>query len=46
MNKNAMLPDYANSGGRGKPKNLSNEKVGCPRRVTVNGEYRSGINFN
>ncbi|TKI46658.1 Mu transposase C-terminal domain-containing protein [Lysinibacillus tabacifolii] len=45
MNKNAMLPDYANSGGRGKTKNLSNEKVGRPRRVTVNGEYRSGINI-
>lgn len=45
MNKNAMLPDYANSGGRGKTKKLSAEKVGRPRRVTVNGEYRSGINI-
>ena len=45
MNKNAMLPDYANSGGRGKTKNLSEDKVGRPRRVTVNGEYRSGINI-
>ncbi len=45
MNKNAMLPDYANSGGRGKTKELSNDKVGRPRRVTVNGEYRSGINI-
>ncbi|WDV06737.1 transposase [Lysinibacillus irui] len=45
MNKNAMLPDYANSGGRGKTKNLSHDKVGRPRRVTVNGEYRSGINI-
>lgn len=45
MNKNAMLPDYANSGGRGKTKNLNDEKVGRPRRVTVNGEYRSGINI-
>lgn len=25
MNKNAMLPDYANSGGRGKTKNLNND---------------------
>lgn len=25
MNKNAMLPDYANSGGRGKTKKLSAE---------------------
>lgn len=45
MNKNAMLPDYANSGGRGKTKKLSNDKIGRPRRVTVNGEYRSGINI-
>ena len=45
MNKNAMLPDYANSGGRGKTKKLTNDKVGRPRRVTVNGEYRSGINI-
>lgn len=45
MNKNAMLPDYANSGGRGKTKKLSHDKVGRPRRVTINGEYRSGINI-
>ncbi len=45
MNKNALLPDYTNSGGRGKTRKLTNEKVGCPRRVTVNGEYRSGINI-
>lgn len=45
MNKNAMLPDYANSGGRGKVKTLSNEKVGHPRRVMIDGEYRSGINI-
>ncbi|MEC1305424.1 Mu transposase C-terminal domain-containing protein [Lysinibacillus capsici] len=45
MNKNAMLPDYANSGGRGKTKKLSNDKIGRPRRVTINGEYRIGINI-
>lgn len=45
MNKNAMLPDYAKSGGRGKTKKLSNDKVGRPRRVTINDEYRSGINI-
>lgn len=45
MNKNAILPDYANSGGKGKTKKLSDEKVGRPRSVTVNGEYRSGINI-
>ena len=45
MNKNAMLPDYLNSGGRGKSKKLTNEKVGRPRRITVNGEQRIGINI-
>lgn len=45
MNKNALLPDYSNSGGGGKTRKLTNEKVGRPRRVTVNGEYRSGINI-
>ncbi|MEC1722655.1 Mu transposase C-terminal domain-containing protein [Schinkia azotoformans] len=45
MNKNAMLPDYANSGGRGKTKTLTKEKVGRPRRVTVSGEYQTGINI-
>jgi hypothetical protein len=39
MNKNALLPDYLNSGGRGKSKTLTKEKVGRPRRITVNGEY-------
>ncbi|WP_413491187.1 Mu transposase C-terminal domain-containing protein [Brochothrix thermosphacta] len=45
MNKNAMLPDYAKSGGRGKTKKLSNDKVGRPRRITISGEQRSGINI-
>ncbi|MGC4379198.1 Mu transposase C-terminal domain-containing protein [Fictibacillus sp. Mic-4] len=45
MNKNALLPDYTNSGGRGKSKTLSKEKVGRPRRVTVSGEYQTGINI-
>ncbi|WP_026558821.1 Mu transposase C-terminal domain-containing protein [Bacillus sp. J37] len=45
MNKNSMLPDYINSGGRGKEKTLSKEKVGRPRRVTVSGEYQTGINI-
>ncbi|WP_368657331.1 Mu transposase C-terminal domain-containing protein [Metabacillus halosaccharovorans] len=45
MNKNAMLPDYINSGGRGKEKTLSKEKAGRPRRVTVSGEYQTGINI-
>lgn len=45
MNKNAMLPDYINSGGRGKEKSLSKEKAGRPKRVTVSGEYQTGINI-
>lgn len=45
MNKNALLPDYLNSGGRGKSKTLTKEKVGRPRKVTVSGEYQSGINI-
>ncbi|ASS91885.1 Mu transposase C-terminal domain-containing protein [Aeribacillus pallidus] len=45
MNKNAMIPDYINSGGRGKEKTLTKEKVGRPRRVTVSGEYQTGINI-
>ncbi len=45
MSKNAMLPDYANSGGRGKTKTLTKEKIGRPRRVNISGEYQTGINI-
>lgn len=45
MNKNAMLPDYMNSGGRGKTKNLTKEKAGRPRSITINGDYQTGINI-
>ncbi len=45
MNKNALLPDYTNSGGRGKSKTLTKDKVGRPRRVTVSGEHQAGINI-
>lgn len=45
MNNNSMLPDYANSGGRGKSKKLNVDKVGRSRKLTVDGEYRSGINI-
>lgn len=37
MNKNAMLPDYANSGGKGRNKSLTNTKIGRPRRVNISG---------
>ncbi|QXE01941.1 Mu transposase C-terminal domain-containing protein [Terribacillus sp. DMT04] len=45
MNKNAMLPDYSNSGGKGKTKALTKEKVGRPRRVIINNEYQTGVNI-
>ncbi|BCC15087.1 hypothetical protein BC30048_p2100 (plasmid) [Bacillus cereus] len=45
MNKNAMLPDYANSGGKGRSKSLTNTKIGRPRRVNISGNYQTGINI-
>ena len=40
-----MLPDYANSGGKGRMKALTNNKVGRPRRVNISGNYQTGINI-
>ncbi|MEJ8555166.1 Mu transposase C-terminal domain-containing protein [Tepidibacter sp. Z1-5] len=45
MNKNALLPDYINSGGKGKSKTLDKEKIGRPRRVNYEGESVKGINI-
>ncbi|MFT8320043.1 MAG: transposase [Bacillus sp. (in: firmicutes)] len=45
MNKNSMLPDYANSGGKGKAKSLTEAKTGRPRRVNISGDYQTGINI-
>src|SRR5699024_5598709 len=45
MTKNAMLPDYSNSGGKGKTKTLTKAKVGRPRKVNINNEYQTGINI-
>lgn len=45
MNKNAMLPDYSNSGGKGRTKAFKNAKAGRPRRVNINNEYQTGINI-
>src|SRR5699024_1619395 len=45
MTKNAMLPDYSNSGGKSKTKDLTKEKVGRSRRVNLNNEYQTGINI-
>jgi hypothetical protein len=44
MSKNALLPDYINSGGKGKAKNLSDTKVGRPSKVNYFGERVEGIN--
>ncbi len=42
--KNALLPDYYNSGGRGKRKTLGAKKIGRPRKnIDVNGP---GINVD
>ncbi|HZG10942.1 Mu transposase C-terminal domain-containing protein [Bacillus sp. BNPI-92] len=45
MTKNALLPDYSNSGGKGKAKDLTKEKVGRPRKVNIANEYHVGINI-
>ncbi|MGH4140478.1 hypothetical protein [Clostridium sp.] len=45
MNKNALLPDYINSGGKGKEKKLSDLKIGKPARVDYSGNTIEGINI-
>lgn len=45
MNKNALLPDYINSGGKGKNKKLSNNKIGRPKKADYYGEVIQGINI-
>jgi hypothetical protein len=45
LNKNALIPDYINSGGKGKEKKLSDSKVGRPKRVDYNGSVIEGINI-
>lgn len=45
MNKNALLPDYINSGARGKERKLADLKVGRPRKVDYEGESIKGINI-
>lgn len=45
MNKNSLLPDYMNSGGKGKNKRLSENKVGRPKKADYNGEVIEGINI-
>jgi len=45
MNKNALLPDYMNSGGRGVERDLSGVKVGRPKKTNYYGEKVEGINI-
>lgn len=44
-NRNALLPDYANSGGKGKPKASGDKKRGRPRKYAHHPEISSGINI-
>lgn len=44
MTKNALIPEYRNSGGKGKTKKLSNNKVGRPKKISYIGESVEGIN--
>lgn len=45
MNKNALLPDYYKSGGKGKEKKLSEAKIGKPRKADYYGNKVDGINI-
>lgn len=45
MNKNALLPDYINSGAKGKERKLSDKKVGRPKKADYYGEIVEGINI-
>ncbi|UZP03730.1 transposase [Clostridium botulinum] len=45
MNKNALIPDYNNSGGRGKEKKLSTLKIGKPRKADYYGTIFEGVNI-
>ncbi|MFL0164766.1 Mu transposase C-terminal domain-containing protein [Candidatus Clostridium helianthi] len=45
MNKNALLPDYINSGAKGKERKLAINKVGRPKKTNYHGEIVEGINI-
>ncbi len=45
MSKNALLPDYINSGGKGKDKKLSDSKIGRPAKEDYLGNSTDGINI-
>ncbi|OBR92965.1 transposon Tn7 transposition protein TnsB [Clostridium ragsdalei P11] len=44
MNKNSLLPDYKNSGGKGKERNPSDSKVGRPKKISYIEEAKEGVN--
>lgn len=45
MNKNSLLPDYENSGARGRERNLNGVKVGRPKKPNYNGDVIKGISI-
>lgn len=46
LNKNALLPDYNKSGGKGKERDLAGaNKVGRPRKYALNNDLNQGINI-
>jgi hypothetical protein len=45
MNRNSLLPDYVNSGAKGKERNLTDTKVGRPKKANYQGEIAEGINI-
>ena len=44
--KNALLPDYENSGGPGKPKKISQAKRGRPRKYAFDPDIGIGVNVD
>ncbi|UWG98038.1 transposase family protein [Dehalobacter sp. DCM] len=46
MTKNALLPDYSNSGARGKSRNCTEKKRGRPPKVRLGGVIVNGINVD
>lgn len=46
MTKNAMLPDYMNSGAKGRSRQASEKKRGRPRKANYNGNVIKGINVD
>ncbi|MGE4213438.1 MAG: Mu transposase C-terminal domain-containing protein [Anaerotignaceae bacterium] len=45
MIRNALIPDYINSGAKGKERKLSGNKVGRPKKADYYGEVIKGINI-